>query len=143
MNAGIVEITVRLPVDLAYLHFAAKLSRMICGAIDDPELEAGFTDAVELAVSEACTNALRHGKSSGQETCWAILTFSIHSNRLIVQIEDSGPGFDMDAIPEPDFDARPDGGYGLYIIRSCMDEVSYHRGSPYNSFTMAKYFRNT
>lgn len=140
MNAVIAELTVRFPADLLYLRSAARLSRAMCEVIDDSDLQEGFTDAVELTVSEAFTNAVRHSQKPGCEGC-LIFTLSIHHDRLMIEIRDSGPGFDIDKIPEPDFAAHPDGGYGLYIIRSLMDRVSYTRGSPLNTFTMEKCFR--
>lgn len=138
MNAVTAELTVRFPGNLAYLHSAARLSRMMCEVIDDPGLQSGFTDAVELAVSEAFTNAVRYSQESGQGV---VLAFSILSDRLVILVKDPGPGYDMDKIPTPDFDAHPEGGYGLFIIHSLMDTVSYTRESPLNTFRMEKSFR--
>ena len=36
-----------------------------------------------------------------------------------------GQGFDMEALPEPDFQSLEEGGRGVYLIRSVMDEVNY------------------
>lgn len=134
------ELSIRLPADLGWLHLAARLSRLMCDAIHDPELQEGFADSVELAVSEACTNAIRHSRDVPVGGTVGVV-FCIESDRLMVQVKDCGSGFEMDEVPEPDFQSHPESGYGLYIIRSVMDGVSYRKGVPYNTLTMVKYFR--
>lgn len=92
-------------------------------------------DAVELAVSEACTNAIKHAGKGG-----IILAFQVFDGGIVVQVKDQGKGFDLDKVPPPDFDNHPEGGYGIYIIKSKMDEVEYIRTKNWNILSMTKYF---
>jgi serine/threonine-protein kinase RsbW len=43
---------------------------------------------------------------------------------------DTGQSFDPDTIGPPELDELPEGGMGLFIMRSFMDEVDYHPGPP-------------
>ena len=51
---------------------------------------------------------------------------------------DYGNSFDLDDVPDPDLEALPESGLGMYIIRSFMDEVKYVAGTP-NVLSMTKY----
>jgi serine/threonine-protein kinase RsbW len=59
---------------------------------------------------------------------------------LTIRMTDQGAGFDFDAVPEPDLDSLPEGGLGVFIIKSFMDQVDYQRGSE-NVLTMTKRLR--
>ena len=74
---------------------------------------------IKVAVSEACTNAIKH---SSDEKFY--FTFELLENGLTIEIEDKGTGYDMDCIAEPDLSNPKENGLGLFIIRTLMDEVS-------------------
>ena len=101
----------------------------------------GFSiDVVEdlkVAVSEACTNALRHGCSS--EQCYD-LYYQLDQDKLTIRVEDSGEGYEPESISEPELPGNQAGGFGLFIIKSLMDEVEIvsNKGMG-TSITMVKY----
>jgi serine/threonine-protein kinase RsbW len=141
MSRPTVELALQFRQRLGYLRLATGISRLICTALPESDLEKDFVDHVELAVSEACTNAIRHTKDPDAEATVAI-RFEVHEDRLVVEVKDRGGGFDLEKIPPPDFEKLFEGGgYGLYIIRTVMDEVFYTRGDEYNTLIMKKYFR--
>jgi serine/threonine-protein kinase RsbW len=77
---------------------------------------------LRLAVTEAAANACRHAYPD--EVVDVTVQFALDvEGRLAVVVEDDGPGFNQ----EPAEDWRPDelgdGGMGLAIIRSVVDEV--------------------
>jgi serine/threonine-protein kinase RsbW len=75
---------------------------------------------LKLAVTEACSNSVRHGYGSGGEGTVEI-SYELQPDRLIVEVEDDGPGFD----PNRSGGAAEDlveGGLGIAIIRSLADE---------------------
>ena len=80
-----------------------------------------------MAVSEACTNAIRHAIRDNP-SAKVIVRFRLTKAELIIEVSDQGDGFNFEAILPPEFDRHPEGGYGLYIIRKIMDEVRYTRG---------------
>ncbi len=84
-----------------------------------------FIYLIELAISEICTNIVKHayahstGHIKGQVT--------LLNNGVQLDIYDTGKGFDPNTIPQPQADPNNlrEGGYGLHIVRQIMDVVSY------------------
>jgi serine/threonine-protein kinase RsbW len=94
---------------------------------------------VELAVAEACTNAVQHANAvssdkqeseehdglRGGEACDEIvLRFSSDAHQLAVEVIDRGQGFDPAAVESMDREGQRPGGLGLMVIRQVMDEVT-------------------
>lgn len=72
-----------------------------------------------LAVSEACSNAVRHGGPSNRYE----VTASIGYGRCDVRIADSGSG--LESMPSQFPPADTENGRGLLIMRSVVDEISF------------------
>jgi serine/threonine-protein kinase RsbW len=139
MNTTAFELTLEFLRKLDYLHLTTGVCRLVCEAIKEPALPRNFVDEVELAVSEACTNAIRH-VAKADVLGRVVISFQVYETRLVIEVKDQGTGFEIDEVPLPEFDKHPEGGYGLYIIRTVMDEVQYTRGVEYNTLAMKKYF---
>ncbi|MDO5061610.1 MAG: ATP-binding protein [Peptostreptococcaceae bacterium] len=76
-------------------------------------------DDVKIAVSEACTNVIKHSKVSNFD-----LFFAQGSNFMEIEIQDRGIGYDFSSLKDPELnDQRESGGLGIYIIKMLMDEV--------------------
>ncbi len=142
MSIPTIEVALQFVQRLDYLRLAAGISRLICTTLPEVEMAEEFVDKIELAVSEACTNAIRHTQDPAAEARVAI-RFEVHRDRLVVEVSDQGSGFELDKVPMPDFDRHPESGYGVFLIRTVMDEVFYTRGGEYNTLTMTKYFRRS
>ncbi|MEM1329812.1 MAG: ATP-binding protein [Planctomycetota bacterium] len=91
----------------------------------------GYADAarfaIRLALEEAITNAFKHGHAQLPPTTTVGLSYEISSEKLTVDIEDQGPGFDPDAVADPTLDEnleRPFG-RGLMLIRAYMTSVEH------------------
>lgn len=76
---------------------------------------------IKVAVAEACTNAIKHGIKNNMENF--DVKFSIDCDRIVINIIDNGIGFSSDQIEEPDLTTPKEGGLGIFIIKSLMDEV--------------------
>ena len=75
---------------------------------------------IKVAVAEACTNAIKHGLNQDFNVC-----FDIFEEKITVSIKDNGKGYNTDALNEPDLeDPKEEGGLGIFIIKSLMDEVT-------------------
>ena len=85
---------------------------------------AGFdVEAIEdikVAVSEACTNAICHGKD---KNCSYEVSCELEKDKLIVSVADDAGGYDPSRYREPCLAVPKEGGLGLFIIRALMDEV--------------------
>lgn len=79
---------------------------------------------IRLAAGEAVSNAVRHGC---RESEWKHVTVrcSTEGESLIIEVGDTGPGFDPDAVLPPDVNTLPERGMGIHFMRETMDEVSY------------------
>ncbi|RDY23417.1 histidine kinase [Romboutsia maritimum] len=74
---------------------------------------------IKVAVSEACTNAIKHSNDDIFN-----ITFKILDNGLNIEIQDNGQGYDISKIKAPDLENPKENGLGLFIIQSLMDDVS-------------------
>jgi anti-sigma regulatory factor (Ser/Thr protein kinase) len=58
------------------------------------------------------------------------LVVDCRADELVVELRDDGASFDLDAVPEPNLPNLPERGMGVFIIRACMDELTYVPGRP-------------
>jgi serine/threonine-protein kinase RsbW len=93
--------------------------------------------AVRLALEEALVNAVKHG-NQGDPGKEVRVRYHLTAERLLVEIEDEGAGFDPADVPDP---LEPENlertcGRGLLLMRTYMSWVKYNdRG---NCVTMRK-----
>jgi anti-sigma regulatory factor (Ser/Thr protein kinase) len=129
-----------LPLQLEQISTAAILGRTFCERQSLLQNPPDLARNVELVTSEACTNAVKHGGREGLDAVF-VVTYELFPDRLVIQVEDPGPDFDPEEVPDPDFEDHQVGGYGLFIIKASMDDVSYHRSGDHNFLTMTKYLK--
>jgi serine/threonine-protein kinase RsbW len=79
---------------------------------------------MKLAVTEACTNSVRHGYRDGEGMVEVV--YELRPDRLVVEVADDGPGFDPagDRAMEDDL---AEGGLGIAIIKAVSDEFEAGR----------------
>jgi anti-sigma regulatory factor (Ser/Thr protein kinase) len=99
----------------------------------------GVFDDLRLAVDEAVTNIITHGYRGPGDI---ELTLTAEGADLIVRLIDQAQPFDPTSIPNidpgsPEERVEP-GGFGLYLIRSAMDEIAYSTGETGNELTLIK-----
>ncbi len=74
---------------------------------------------MKVAVSEACTNAIKHSSDDR-----FYITFNILDDGLNIEIKDNGVGCNIDLLGKPDLENPKENGLGIFIIQTLMDEVS-------------------
>ena len=90
---------------------------------------------IKVAVSEACTNAIKHSLDNKFS-----VEYTIFENGLTITIIDSGKGYDVDSIDVPNLEEPKESGLGLFIIKSLMDEVEIKSNINYGTvIKMTKY----
>ena len=110
-------------------------------------LDEGCISDLLLAVTEACTNVLRH---AGPGYRYEVVA-EVARNRVVLQVLDNGRGFDPGRIRAArrrhmrrppvrppallgrrprasDIAQIPESGRGMAIMRACVDDVSLHSG---------------
>jgi len=78
-----------------------------------------------LALTEACTNSVRNAYD-GREGIVEIL-YELHDDRLVVEVTDTGEGFEHDAVEPDESDELAEGGLGIAIIQALADELEIGR----------------
>jgi len=53
-----------------------------------------------------------------------------NDEQLVITCVDLGHAFDPESVALPDLDDLPEHGMGLFLMRTCMDEVDYRPGPP-------------
>jgi len=93
--------------------------------------------AVRLALEEAIVNAIRHGNKSDPNKK-IYVSYLIEDARITISVEDEGPGFDLDSVPDPtaEENLEADHGRGILLMRVYMDEVVYNEKG--NKVTLTK-----
>jgi serine/threonine-protein kinase RsbW len=77
---------------------------------------------LKLALTEACTNSVRHAYSNGGAGEVEIV-YELEPDRLAVEVGDQGPGFDAATAQGEGEGELEEGGLGIAIIRAVADEV--------------------
>jgi serine/threonine-protein kinase RsbW len=83
--------------------------------------------AVRLAFHEALSNSFRHGHRALPPSTPVRVHFEADPASVSISIEDQGPGFDPDAVPDPTTDENLErgSGRGLLLIRAYMSDVRF------------------
>ena len=84
--------------------------------------------AVKLSLEEALVNAVRHGNGNDPSKTISA-SWKVTETKATFSVEDEGPGFNPDAVPDPTLDEnleRPCG-RGVMLMRAYMDEVTFNK----------------
>ncbi len=95
------------------------------------------TFAVRLAMEEAIVNAIKHGHRYDPSKQVEI-RYQVGPDRLLVEVEDQGPGFDPREVPDPlaDENLERDSGRGMFLMQCYMTWVRYNAAG--NCVTLCK-----
>lgn len=112
-------------------------------------LDADGAAAIELALVEAVTNAIKHGSINGRETGQITVTAMANEDRFVVEVIDTvpvvpeaaldlarhrGSSFEIDDIADLE-----ESGRGLSIIVLSMDEIILSTANDKYILSMVKY----
>jgi len=108
-------------------RFLSVVRLTVAGAAARAGLGVGEIDDLKVATSEACTNALEHAYQACAEGACpvVIIRMQVKEGEMRVEVEDEGCGFEPKRLPkvDPEQRVREEGGLGIYLIHSLMDEV--------------------
>ena len=116
------DFELRIPALPSHVSLVRGFFGLLAEACDAIRLDSREISEVQLVLQEACVNAIRHG-AADTPAGEVRIRFRVADDRITIEVRDGGPGFDPDAVPEPRADALPEGGYGVFIMKSSMDRV--------------------
>jgi serine/threonine-protein kinase RsbW len=82
---------------------------------------------LKLALTEACSNSVRHAYRDGHDGTVEI-HYELHEDRLVVEVCDDGEGFDPGRVGVDPEERLMEGGLGIAIIRALVDEMEVGGG---------------
>jgi len=99
----------------------------------DTDVRDPFDTAIVSAFAEIFNNVAIHAyKRKGGGTIEISIT--PHERELVIEVKDTGSTFDIDNVAplptELDVDTLPEGGMGIHIAKTMLDEVTYEPGPP-------------
>jgi serine/threonine-protein kinase RsbW len=119
-------VRLRFPAKADYL-LLARLA--LAGVARSLPVDQEVLADLNLAVTEACGNAVRHAYDAGEGSVG--VAFVVAGDRLGMIVEDQGSGIGL-----PPLDAEwaasgplPEGGMGMAIIRAIVDELEVRDGA--------------
>ena len=83
------------------------------------DVECGYN--IELALSEACTNALKH---AGLDQEYEV-RLSMDADRCTISVLDTGQGFDAGSSDAPGSHPMAEAGRGIELMRALVDRVTF------------------
>ncbi|MFG0258107.1 MAG: ATP-binding protein [Phycisphaerales bacterium JB043] len=100
----------------------------------------GVQFALRLVIEEALTNALRHGHRDLPDNTPVRFTWSVDETSIQLDVEDKGPGFNPDDLPDPTLDENLEkpSGRGVMLMRAYMTEVKYNETGNQVTMTYTK-----
>jgi serine/threonine-protein kinase RsbW len=114
--AGVVALTI--PAKPEYI----ALGRLaLTGVLRTEGVEQEVVADLKLALTEACSNSIRHAYADGREG-FVEIRYELEEGRLDVEVADDGAGFDPKLLAA-DIRDVDEGGLGIAIIRALTDEL--------------------
>ena len=139
-SENIITVDIVVPNQTRYLSLIGNIAEQIA-----KHLETGSGDRetlayhLDLALTEAMTNAIQYGCPTDAKQSVRVSLYIVDKT-LCVKVFDHGQGFDLKAVPTPDFADMDERGRGIFLIRSLMDSVEYRKTENGNVLEMRKKF---
>lgn len=113
-----------LPSDASSIPFTRNL---VGSTMSQLGVDSDCVFDVELAVTEACTNVLKHAPSAQAEY---EVELTIDLKQVSIRIKDTGRGFDHAALADAHeysdlVDLTEEGGRGIMLMRALVDELEF------------------
>jgi serine/threonine-protein kinase RsbW len=115
--------TVRLRVP-ARAEYVALARLALSGLADIVALPEELLADLKLALTEAVSNSVRHAYADGGG--FVSIAYVLSPDALAVEVEDDGKGFDPERPPALEGEELTEGGLGIAIIRTIVDEFELH-----------------
>lgn len=117
------ERTLQFPSILENIHIAEQLIDDVCAEF---HVKEDYYGELLIAMTEAVNNAIVHGNKLDSSKNVRI-HFTVSDHNLRFTIEDEGPGFDYDNLPDP---TAPENiekphGRGVFLMKKLADDCRF------------------
>lgn len=114
---------IELPSESGMASVARTTVRAVLEACSGARIAGRDLDEISVVVQEACTNAIRHAHHLDASKAFRVEVFQ-EDDRVEILVSDGGAPFALSDAPMPEPEHLREGGYGVHIMRTWMDEVS-------------------
>jgi serine/threonine-protein kinase RsbW len=132
-NGHIHAIRLTIPAKPEYITLGRLALTGIARLRPEPLRQEVLGD-LKLALTEACTNSVRHAYDGGEGT--VEILYELHDDKLVIEVVDEGEGFEPPAEPSTALvdDELSEGGLGIAIIEALADEFEIRERPQGGSF---------
>ncbi|WP_219462786.1 ATP-binding protein [Nonomuraea rhizosphaerae] len=109
-------IALRLPRDAASVPL---IRQMFDATLNSLGVEPSVRDDIELMLTEACSNVVRHATPSDEY----VVSAGVYDDLCVIRVVDMGNGFDPPEAGEASLGAES--GRGIQIMRALADDVRF------------------
>jgi serine/threonine-protein kinase RsbW len=113
---GVVALTIP-----ARAEYIALCRLALTGIARTRALQAEIVADLKLALTEACSNSVRHAYDEGRDGVVQV-SYRLDDERIEVEVADDGAGFDPGVLERAQ-EELDEGGLGIAIIRAVTDEL--------------------
>ena len=108
------------------LNLVEKLIDDVC---EKNSVNEDYYGNILIAITEAVNNAIHHGNKSNPEKKVNV-SYSSTPEKLLFTIQDEGPGFDYENLPDPTDpkNIEKPHGRGVFLMRNLSDEIEFSDG---------------
>jgi serine/threonine-protein kinase RsbW len=120
-NGHLKAIRLTIPAKPEYITLGRLALTGIARLRDEPLPQEVLGD-LKLALTEACTNSVRHAYGDGHGH--VEILYELYPDKIVVEVADEGEGFELPSEPSSalDADELSEGGLGIAIIQALADE---------------------
>lgn len=133
-----VKLNIKVPSQTRYLALIGQIGESLAFSLNNyrgNRRELAYH--LNLCLTEALTNAIRHGNKSDPEK-YVHITISASDDDLLIKVYDQGPGFDIGTRRKVSAHPCDESGRGVSIILKLMDDVRCVREKGVNVLEMTK-----
>ena len=113
---GVVALTIP-----ARAEYIALCRLALTGIARTRALQDEVVDDLKLALTEACSNSVRHAYEEGRDGVVEV-SYRLAEDRIVVEVTDDGAGFDPSVLERAQQELD-EGGLGIAVIRAVTDEL--------------------
>ena len=128
MNSGF-DMEIKVPSQTRFLAVVGRIAEDLVQQLKSYQgNREELAHQLNIVLTEAMANAIKHANRADPDKK-VLIRINVENNEIIIRVFDSGSGFDLDSIANPDFENQPldERGRGIFIIRSLMDLVEYRQ----------------